>query len=150
MTFEEFNAKEEALDDKLVKEWDKDVVAELTKLQYDFMEQVLKDYEKTINGDPAKQVCYDLLYYAVHDSVSGNAIVDADFVTNEDEAKELQDTIFAEIGKYLLDDCEVYKSLFGNWIADAMFGGAFVPEWDGLEDYIEFLREREEIKNEEN
>lgn len=133
MTFEEYNEQMNKASEKLKENYTEELYKSVSEFQYAHMEEFLNEYKKTVDS-PAKEVCYDLLYYAVHESQSGNAIVDADFVTNEDEAAELKDTIFEEIGKYLLDDCEVYKESNGQWVADAMFGGNYVPYWDGWRD----------------
>lgn len=131
MTFEEYDAKMGEYADKLREDYSDELYQEVSEFQDKHMREFLAEYEKTIGDDPKKKVCYELLEYAVNDSESGSVIVDEiDFVTNEDEAKELQNTIFEEIGEYLLDDCQVYKE--GNsYVADVMFGGSYVPYWDG-------------------
>lgn len=134
MTFEEYDKKMGEYGEQLRNNYTEELYQEVSEFQSKHMEEFLEEYKKTIGDDPAKQVCYDLLEYAVHDSESGNAIVEADFVTNDEEAKELVDTIFDEIGKYLLDDCDVYEESRGGYVADVMFAGNYVPYWDGWRD----------------
>lgn len=131
MTFEEYDAKMDEYADKLRKDYSDDLYQEVSEFQDKHMREFLAEYGNTVGDDLKKKVCYELLEYAIKDSTSGNAIVfDIDFITNEEEAKDLEDTIFEEIGQYLLDDCEVYQE-DGSYLADVMFGGAYVPYWDG-------------------
>ena len=100
------------------------------ELQYSYMEEVLNEYKKTIGDNPAKLICYELLDYAVHWSQSGNAIV---YEENEEIANQVDDIIYYELGEYLLD-VEVYFDKYTqSWAIDCMFGGYFVPDWDGIE-----------------
>ena len=139
MTIEEYDAKVSEMGERLRASWKadnydeaNDLYKKISEFQYEHMEEFLAEYEKTVLGSPLKRICYDLLEYAVHDSQSGNAIVEVDFVTNQEEAKQLVDIIKREIGHYLLDDCDVYQEdRNGQWVADVMFCGNYVPWWDG-------------------
>lgn len=134
LTLEEYDKKMSIYGERIHRKYSEELYREISSFQQEHMERFLKEYEDTIGDDPKKEVCYQLLRYAVQDSESGNAIVDVDFITNEDEAADLQDTIFEEIGHYLLDDCEVYQESNGDWVADVMFAGNYVPYWDGWRD----------------
>ena len=99
----------------------------LVEFQNVYMNQFLKEYEETVKGNPAKKVCYELLEYAIHDSESGSAIA---YVDTEELANEVDEIIWEEIGDYLLDSPQIYKSN-GQWAIDCMFAGSYVPDWDG-------------------
>lgn len=121
MTFEEYNKKLNEYEAELNN--DDTILDKISELQYGYMRNVIKQY----NADsPAKEVCRELLDYAVNYSQSGNSIY---YVDSEGLAEEVNEIIWEELGDYLLD-CEVYEE-DGEWVIDCMFGGYFVPEWDG-------------------
>lgn len=91
------------------------------------------DGENYIGDNPAKQICYELLDYAVHWSESGNAIV---YEENEDLANKVDDIIYDELDDYLLDVETYYDRHEKAWAIDCMFGGYFVPDWDGITEYF--------------
>lgn len=131
MTFEDYNKKmseyteqlREAYRDKL-NEYNK-LYEELSEFQRDYMENVLEEYKNTIDCK-AREHIYELLCYAVRNSQSGSSILD---VETKEEADEIDNIIWEEIGNYLLD-YEIYKD--GEcWAIDCMFGGNYVPYWDG-------------------
>ena len=107
-----------------------DVEDECYEYQENFMNEVLDDFKKVgdINNS-ARQAIADLLEYAIRISESGNAIVDVD---SEEIAREAEDIIWNELGDYLLD-VQVYE-MNGQWCVDVMFGGLYVPGWDGIWD----------------
>ena len=132
MTFEEYDKKmeeySEQLSDVYGDEWDK-LYEEMSEFQREYMEKVLEEYEKTIDCK-AREHIYELLCYAVRNSQSGSAIID---VETEEEADAIDNIIWEEIGDYLLD-YEIYKE--GDyWAIDCMFGGNYVPYWDGWNEY---------------
>ena len=134
MTFEEYDKKmgeyAEQLRELYGKEWDKrnKLYEEVSEFQREYMENVLDEYQKTIDCK-AREHIYELLCYAVKNSQSGSSILD---VETEEEADAIEDIIWDEIGDYLLD-CEIYEE--GNhWAIDCMFAGNYVPYWDGWND----------------
>ena len=131
MTFEEYDKKMGEYADQLRElygnEWD-ELYEETSEFQRKYMENVLKEYEKTIDC-PAREHIYGLLCYAVRKSQSGSAIID---VETEEVADAIEDIIWDEIGDYLLD-CEIYEE-GDHWAIDCMFCGNYVPYWDGWND----------------
>ena len=98
---------------------------ELTDLQYEFMNNVLAEHRAKADTE-AKQICCEILDYAINRSETGNSIYDLE---DKGLADEVIDCIWDELGDYMLDFPEYYKD--GNmWIIDCMFGGYYVPEWD--------------------
>ena len=69
----------------------------------------------------------ELLEYVIKKSSSGSAIVDVDF---EELAHDADLLLWEELSDYLLDSL-VYEEN-GKWCVDAMFGGYYVPGWDGI------------------
>ena len=121
MTFEEYNKKLDEYEAELKD--DDTVLDKISELQYGYMRNVIKQY----NADsPAKEVCRELLDYAVNYSKSGSSIY---YVDSEELAEEVNEIIWEELGDYLLD-CEVYEDN-EEWAIDCVFGGYFVPDWDG-------------------
>lgn len=106
------------------KEWDK-LYEEISTFQQHYMNDVLKKYEKEIDCQ-AKERIYDILFHAVEMSQTGNSII---YVDTEEEADEIDNILWEEIGCYLLD-CQIYKEN-DRWAIDCMFGGYYVPYWDG-------------------
>lgn len=128
MTLNEYDNKMSEYGDKLRelygKEFD-ELYEEVSEFQQNYMENVLEEYQKTIDCK-TKEVVYDLLCYAVRDSQSGNAIVD---VETKEIADSVDEILWDEIGDYLLD-YEIYEE--GDcWAIDCMFAGNYVPYWDG-------------------
>lgn len=121
MTFEEYNKKLDEYEAELKD--DDTVLDKISELQYGYMRNVIKQY----NADsPAKEVCRELLDYAVNYSQSGSSIY---YVDSKELAEEVNEIIWEELGDYLLD-CEVYEDN-EEWAIDCVFGGYFVPDWDG-------------------
>lgn len=144
MTFEEYNAKVDEFEKRMEEVFEDDdrfdeVFNELSEFQNDYMQKVLEEYKAGIGDDKAKEVCYELLKYAVDMSVSGNAIVDID---DEETAKKVDEILYEELGDYLLDENEnVYQEKDGQWVVDVMFGGSYVPGWDGWREIVSERRE---------
>ena len=105
------------------------LLKEISSFQNDYMENVLKEYEKTIGNSEAKKQIYCLMSYAVRISESGSSIV---YVDSLEVAEEIDKIIWEEIGDYLLD-YQVYEEN-GSYVVDCMFGGNYVPYWDGWEE----------------
>lgn len=132
MTFDEYNKKMNEYADQLSntygKDWD-NLYEKVSNFQQNYMENVLEEYQKTIDCE-AREKIYELLCYAVRNSQSGSSIVD---VETEEIANEIDNILWEEIGHYLLD-YEIYEE--GDyWAIDCMFGGNYVPYWDGWNDY---------------
>ena len=128
MTFEQYNEKMNEYSDRLSSvygsEWD-NLYEEISQFQQKYMTNVLDEYEKRIDCD-AKQYIYDLLSYAVKTSQSGSSII---YIKSKEIADKIDDMIWEEIGDYLLD-YEIYEEN-DHWVVDCMFGGNYVPYWDG-------------------
>lgn len=130
MTFDEYNKRMNEYQDKLSMFrndqllW-KDIYEEVGEFQTEYMKNVLKEYEEKINCE-ARRYIYDLLDYAVNFSCTGSSVV---VVKTKEIADEIEKIIWEEIGDYLLD-CEIYEE-DGHWFIDCMFGGNYVPYWDG-------------------
>ena len=124
MTFDEYNKKMSEYADKLSvlsgKEWES-LYEDISKFQQAYMENILENYEKTIDCE-AKRHIYDLMCYAVRISESGSSIVD---VETKEIADEIESIIWEEIGDYLLD-YQVYKE-DNHWVVDCIFAGYYVP-----------------------
>lgn len=141
LNLEEYDKKMEEYQDRLAAtetnaEWD-EVENEMSKFQTEFMSGVLEDYKKTIDC-AAKQWIYTLLEYAVKVSENGSSIA---YVETKETADLIEEILWEEIGDYLLD-CEIYPEK-GEWVIDCMFGGNYVPYWDGWKDQIEMQEKGE-------
>ena len=123
MTLKEYDAKMERYYERLNN--GDDVMDEMTGFQYEFMNKVLDEY-KAKADTPAKEVCYELLEYAVRYSTSGSSVV---YVKTKELADAVKDIINEEIGDYMLDIPEIYE-VDGAWAIDCMFAGYYVPEWN--------------------
>lgn len=130
MTLEEYNQRMQEYEDKLNSftwyeqdEYEK-FYEEMSKFQENYMKNVLDEYKKTIDCDARKYV-YDLIRYAVEWSDSGSAILT---VETEEIANEVNDYL-CDIADYLLY-WEIYE-WEGKWEVDCLFGGFYVPYWDG-------------------
>lgn len=94
-----------------------------------FMEAVINHYKA---NSSAQKFALETLECAVHISTSGNGIVE---VPNEQIANEVIDIISRDFEDYLLD---VSSYSDGNaWFVDCIYGGAFIPEWDGTEEWLD-------------
>ena len=132
MKREEFEVRMKYLTDLLKTEgYTEERFNEIGELQMEYMTGVLAEYEKTINGDEAKQECYDILHYAVHQSESGSSV---GYVSSEELADRIDEIIVDEIGEYMLDAPEIYQEANGDWVIDCMFAGMYVPYWDGYKE----------------
>ncbi len=99
--------------------------------QLKWMEGWLEDYKKQITTEAQEEI-YELLDYAVHNSTSGSAVTS---VPTKELADEIDEIIWGEIGHFMLDAPEIYEDEDGDWTIDCMFGGCYIPGWDGWEEY---------------
>lgn len=129
MTLPEYNAKYDEYCQKLKECYTKELYEKFNNFKYKYMTSVLTEYAKTADT-AAKQLICELLDYAINHSESGSCITEA---YTEEVAKETESILWSEFGDYLLDS-EVYEDKTGNcWVVDVMFGGAYIPYWDGDE-----------------
>ena len=114
---------------ELLKEDFDGYIEEVNKFQFDFMKKWLDEYEKTIDSD-AKQILYNLVLYALHESQYGDA---TEYTESKETLDEIEEIYEKEIGWFLLGAIETYKD--GNEYAIvATFGGNYVPQWFELND----------------
>ena len=138
MTFEEYNKEIDAFEKRLMEtnsgeEWNK-VIEELNSFQYKYMREFVAEYKKKAEGNPAREVIYDAFNYVVECGTNGSV---NEYVDSEDLANEIDEVIWEDIGDFMLEAPEIYKDRYsGQWCISCMFGGAYVPEWDGWEDLL--------------
>jgi len=112
--------------------WNK-VMERINSFQYEHMREFVAEYRAKADTK-AKQEIADIFEYAVEKSESGSAICHVD---SEELANEIDEIIWEEIGDFMLDPPEVYKEkeeYGGQWAISCMFGGFYVPCWDGWND----------------
>lgn len=126
MKFETYNAVMDVLSEQL-KEAFEGLVDTVTEFQWEYMDDVLEEYKKTVGDDKAKAVCAEILEYAVKESTSGSVVV---YVKDKETADKVDEIIWEEIGRYMLDAPEIYEEN-GEYAIDCMFAGYYVPGWDG-------------------
>lgn len=134
MTLEEYDKKmaeyvtelESLIDDE--DKWD-EKYEKISQFQMDYMNEVLADYKKKATSE-AQEYIYEALEYAVKNSQSGSSVL---YVPTKEIADEIDEIIEGEIGDYMLDHPEIYEE-DGEWVIDCMFGGNYVPYWDGWKD----------------
>lgn len=129
MTIEEYFKEMDKYIEKLKnKEVTMDDVA---AFQYEYMIKLIADYDAST---PEKAECKAILEEAVFQSFTGE-------VCHYIEDKELADKVIAiiedELGQYLLGSPECHSYADGGINIDCMFGGYFVPDWDGFAEYYE-------------
>ena len=126
MTFDEYVKAMDEYEDRL-KNTDDDVddlLDEISEFQYEYMRNVLKEY---VVDSKVKKACYEILDDAVNWLQTGQGTCR---VESEEFADEVAETIFNDFGDYMLEYPYCYESN-GEWVVDCMFGGYFIPEWDG-------------------
>lgn len=127
MTLEEYNVKQEEYENLLDTNYTSELYEEYNQFKQSYMESLLIQYENRIT-ETDRCVC-DLLYSVCYSSETGQCCTD----TTCERAEEIGQQIWYEIGDYLLD-MQIYKSASGDRkIIDVIFGGAYVPWWDGDE-----------------
>lgn len=124
----EYDKKMRDYRERLDANYTDELYEEVSQFQEKEMTKMLEEYRKTID-EPAKEVIANLVQYATNISESGNAI---ESVETEEEANRIDEILWDEIGDLLLD-CEIYEE-DGEWNIDVMFGGYYVPYWDGWRD----------------
>lgn len=131
MTFEEYTIAIDKMTREIMETryFTREELDELYDFQMNYMKGVLADYKKRITTT-AQEYIYELFKGAVEQSTSGNRIID---VPSKEIAMEIDEIIWSEIGDYLLD-IQIYEENNGQWIIDAIFGGCFIPGWDGWEE----------------
>lgn len=95
--------------------------------QRGFMNHLLDEIREDYPGKAGQIVC-EILDYVINHSTSGNAIA---HVNTRKFANEVKEIIYETIDDMLLDPVQIYKDN-GLWAIDCMFGGFYVPEWDGF------------------
>lgn len=128
MTTDEYDRYMDEFGELLKGENYSEFIGVVSAFQRKFMEKVLRTYERSTTDDAIVQhIVADIVRYAIWDSESGNSIYDD--IPNEKIACDVRDELWNEFGDMLLD-CDVYPE-GGTWTVDAMFGGSYVPWWDG-------------------
>jgi hypothetical protein len=131
MTEKEYEAGMSVLTGLLKKEgFSEERFNEIGAFQQKYMRSVVNEYAKTVGDDKAKDIILEILLYETEDSLSGSAIIN---IPDEETAKRVNEILFEEIGTYLLDG-DIYQEESGQWVADVMFGGDYVPYWDGFKE----------------
>ena len=127
MTLEEYDKEMSIYSERI--ENGEDILEEVNNFQYDFMNKVLESYKEKADT-PEKEICYELLEYAVNHSQSGSSIY---YASKDEYTDDLEDVILDELNAYMLDAPECYWEN-GMFVIDCMFAGFYVPEWDGWYD----------------
>ena len=108
----------------------KELKEAMFRYQYENMTDVLDDLRKR-SDTPAMKVICDILDYAINFSTSGSSI---QYVDTKELADEVNEIIWDELGDFMLDAPQIYQSLSdGKWAISCMFGGNYIPEWDGFD-----------------
>lgn len=110
-----------------------EVMERINDFQYEHMREFVAEYRSKADTKAKKEIA-DIFEYAVEKSESGSAI---GYVDSEELANEIDKIIWEEIGDFMLDPPEVYKEkkeYGGQWCISCMFGGFYVPWWDGWND----------------
>lgn len=137
MTFDEYNKQIGELEKKLRLqvengEIDEDGFQEkISEFQTEHMNEFLEEYKKSINGDEAKQFIYDYFYGAVKNSTSGSWISDIGGENAKELAEKVDNIFWKEIGHFLLDGYVYLDTYTKKWCLDCMWGGNYIPYWDG-------------------
>ena len=122
MTFEEYNKAMDVYAERI--DNGEDIVDDVTDFQYKYMNSVLAAYKADTK---AKEICYDIIEYAVNHSQSGSVV---QYIEDKELANCVYDIIWEELGEYMLDSPEYYEDN-GTYVIDCMFAGYYVPGWDG-------------------
>ena len=103
-------------------------------LQYEYMENIrvnLLINAISFDKEPVDVVIYDIITSLIDISTTGNVI---EYVDTEEVAHEVQDALIKWYDDMLLETPQVEKVSEHTWSIDCMFGGAFCPMWDGLDE----------------
>lgn len=127
MTYEEYNEKMDWYSENITPD-NEELFVEMCEFQAKYMTEVLTELRSKADTK-AKEVACDILEYVIYDSTSGSVV---EYVETEEFANEVDEVMWEMIGDYMLDAPEIYKDKYsGEWAIDCMFGGYFVPYWDG-------------------
>ena len=127
MTHEEYNEKMDWYSENITED-NKKLVWEMCQFQAKYMTEVLTELRSKADTK-AKEVACDILEYVINSSTSGSVV---QFVETEEFANEVDEVRWEMIGDYMLDAPEIYEDKYsGGWVIDCMFGGYYVPYWDG-------------------
>ena len=135
MTFEEYNKEMAILEENYQKATNEEererAMDELNTFQWIHMREFVANYKAKAKGNKAKEKIAELFEYAVENSQTGSAVL---YVESEELKDEIDEIIWEEIGEYMLDAPQYYQTDDGEWAIDCMFGGNYVPEWDGWDE----------------
>ena len=127
MTYEEYNKKMDWYSENITED-NEELFEEMCQFQAKYMTEVLTELRSKADTK-AKEVACDILEYVINASTSGSVV---QFVETEEFANEVDEVMWEMIGDYMLDAPEIYEDKYsGGWVIDCMFGGYFVPYWDG-------------------
>lgn len=97
---------------------------EMTNVQIKYMTEF---YESVVVDTPEKELVKELIDEAINNSETGQAKV---VVPKELDLEKGSEVVWNEIGDMLLDILTYEED--GDNIIDVMFGGWYVPCWDGF------------------
>lgn len=127
MTYEEYNEKMDWYSENITED-NEELFEEMCQFQAKYMTEVLTELRSKADTK-AKEVACDILEYVINASTSGSVV---QFVETEEFANEVDEVMWEMIGDYMLDAPEIYEDKYsGGWVIDCMFGGYYVPYWDG-------------------
>lgn len=102
-------------------------ISDISEFQYEYMGSVLEKYKANVDCKEKEHV-YDMLEFIVNHGTNGSVCIN---VEDEGMANRVADLLCEELGEYTLEAPEIFE-YDGKWNVDAIFGGYFVPEWDGF------------------
>lgn len=100
---------------------------QMYKMQCDYMDEICEECKANIN-DEASQAVFTIMCNITTQSDSGNTCA---YVKTEEIARQAEELLYDQYGNMLLDPVDIYED-DGEWCLDCMFGGYFVPGWDGF------------------
>ena len=103
-------------------------------LQYEYMEDIRNNLLINAIGfdkEPVDVAIYDIISSLIDISTTGNVI---EYVDTEEVACEVQNALIKWYDDMLLETPQIEKISERTWSIDCMFGGAFCPMWDGLDE----------------
>ena len=117
MTLEEYDIKVDELREK------GDIDA-LNELKISYMTEIMsKMYAK---AEAYKNIAKSI-NYLIDESFSGSVI---NYAETKEKAELIQELSLKELDDYMLDTPDIYQDDIG-WTISYMFGGNYVPYWDG-------------------
>ena len=103
-------------------------------LQYEYMEDIRNSLLINAIGhdkEPVDVAIYTIISSLIDISTSGNVI---EYVDTEEVAYKVRDALIEWYDDMLLETPQIEKISEHTWSVDCMFGGAFCPVWDGLDE----------------